>query len=129
LLAKNLLSKATPARLLRALGLEAPVAPGGGDGTQIPLKMEDLTDGVGIAGYSAEEYEAYVRSSRLVARELQLAPGAQALVVNGRVSAAGPRCCNASANERLGRSSGPLTQGTLVRWISRRWRAMSCGGG
>ncbi|KAJ7342428.1 glycosyltransferase family 24 protein [Mycena albidolilacea] len=85
LLAKNLLSKATPARLLRALGLEAPVAPAGGDGTQIPLKMEDLTDGVGIAGYSAEEYETYVRSSRLVARELQLAPGAQALVVNGRV--------------------------------------------
>ncbi|KAJ7813688.1 glycosyltransferase family 24 protein [Mycena olivaceomarginata] len=85
LLAKNLLSKATPGRLLRALGLEPPVASGGSDGTQIPLKMEDLTDGVGIAGYSAEEYEAYVRSSRLVARELQLAPGAQALVVNGRV--------------------------------------------
>jgi UDP-glucose:glycoprotein glucosyltransferase len=100
LLAKNLLSKATPARLLRALGLEAPVASGGSDGTQIPLKMEDLTDRVGIAGYSAEEYEAFVRSRRLVARELRLAPGAQALVVNGRASAAMPPLMSVWAGRR-----------------------------
>jgi len=90
LLAKNLLSKATPPRLLRALGLDVPppVSPPS-DGPQIPLSKDDdddLTGGVGLSGYSAEEYDRFVRSSRLVARELQLAPGQQALVVNGRVS-------------------------------------------
>ncbi|KAJ7136717.1 glycosyltransferase family 24 protein [Mycena epipterygia] len=83
LVAKNLLSKASSSRLLRALGLEAPVSPS--DGTQIPLSKDDLTDGVGISGYSAEDYARFVKSSRLVARDLQLAPGEQALIVNGRV--------------------------------------------
>ncbi|KAJ7785207.1 UDP-glucose:glycoprotein glucosyltransferase-domain-containing protein [Mycena maculata] len=89
LLAQNLLSKASAPRLLRALGLDtATDAPAvQSDGTQIPLveDREDLTDGVRISGYSAEEYDRFVRSSRLVVRDLQLAPGAKALVVNGRV--------------------------------------------
>ncbi|KAJ7608670.1 UDP-glucose:glycoprotein glucosyltransferase-domain-containing protein [Roridomyces roridus] len=87
LLGRNLLSKASSTRLLRALGLEfeVPVVPS--EGSQIPLTKgdDDLTDGVGLAGYSAEDYDKFVKSSRLVARELQLAPGQQALVVNGRV--------------------------------------------
>ncbi|KAJ7078310.1 glycosyltransferase family 24 protein [Mycena belliarum] len=89
LLARNLLSKASAPRLLRALGLDAPVLQS--DGPQIPLAAEDLTDGVGLSGYSAEEYAVFVKSSRLVARELQLAPGAQAVVVNGRVIGPIPR--------------------------------------
>jgi UDP-glucose:glycoprotein glucosyltransferase len=84
LLAKNLLSKSSSARLLRALGLDAPVSPS--DDSQIPLSKDDLTDGVGISGYSSEDYDKFLRSSRLVARDLQLAPGHQALLVNGRVS-------------------------------------------
>ncbi|KAJ6586424.1 glycosyltransferase family 24 protein [Mycena vulgaris] len=83
LLARNLLSKASSSRLLRALGLEAPVSPS--EGTQIPLSTDDLTEGVGIAGYSSDDYATFVRSSRLVARELQLVPGQQAVVINGRV--------------------------------------------
>ncbi|KAJ6562664.1 glycosyltransferase family 24 protein [Mycena capillaripes] len=84
LLSKNLLSKASSARLLRALGVDAPVSPS--DGPQIPLsKDEDLTDGVGLSGYSSEDYNRFVHSSRLVARDLQLAPGDQALVINGRI--------------------------------------------
>ncbi|KAJ7485860.1 glycosyltransferase family 24 protein [Mycena latifolia] len=89
LLARNLLSKASAARLLRGLGLEAPVPVTPSEGSQIPLakdtEKEDLTEGVGISGYSAGEYAAFVRSGRLVARELQLTPGQQGLVVNGRV--------------------------------------------
>ncbi|KAF7345254.1 hypothetical protein MSAN_01902000 [Mycena sanguinolenta] len=85
LLAKNLLSKVSPARLLAALGLGAPVSLDAG-GAQIPLaKDDDITDGVGLSGYSAEDYERFVRTSRLVARELQIAPGELGLVVNGRV--------------------------------------------
>ncbi|KAJ7513036.1 glycosyltransferase family 24 protein [Mycena galericulata] len=87
LLARNLLSKTSAGRLLRALGLEEQVPAVQSDGHQIPLvkEREDLTDGVGLSGYSAEEYDKFVRSSRLVVRQLQLAPGQQALVVNGRV--------------------------------------------
>ncbi|KAF8145393.1 hypothetical protein K438DRAFT_547782 [Mycena galopus ATCC 62051] len=87
LLAKNLLSKASPARLLRALGLDPSVTIPLGDGSQIPLKddVTDLTDGVGLSGYGAEDYARFVRSSRLLARELQLKPGELGLVVNGRV--------------------------------------------
>ncbi|KAF8164188.1 UDP-glucose:glycoprotein glucosyltransferase-domain-containing protein [Mycena galopus ATCC 62051] len=53
----------------------------------IPLKddVTDLTDGVGLSGYGAEDYARFVRSSRLLARELQLKPGELGLVVNGRV--------------------------------------------
>ncbi|KAJ7032380.1 UDP-glucose:glycoprotein glucosyltransferase-domain-containing protein [Mycena alexandri] len=87
LLAKNLLSKASPVRLLRALGLDVPVPASPNDVPQIPLLKEDdqLTDGAGIPTFSAEDYSSFVRSSRLVVRELQLAPGEQALVANGRV--------------------------------------------
>ncbi|KAJ6626996.1 glycosyltransferase family 24 protein [Mycena sp. CBHHK59/15] len=83
LLAKNLLSKASPRRLLRALGLDDPISPS--DGAQIPLSKDDLIDGVGISGYSPDDYAKYLKSSRLIARDLQLAPGQQALIVNGRV--------------------------------------------
>ncbi|KAJ7222294.1 UDP-glucose:glycoprotein glucosyltransferase-domain-containing protein [Mycena pura] len=86
-LAKNLLSKASSARLLQALGLDAQTLVVPSDGSQIPLAKSgvDLTDGVGISGYSANDYVAFVTSSRLVARELQLEPGQQALLVNGRI--------------------------------------------
>ncbi|KAJ6489844.1 glycosyltransferase family 24 protein [Mycena sanguinolenta] len=85
-LAKNLLAKVSPARLRAALGLDAPVPVSLDGGSQIPLaKDDDITDGVGLSGYSAEDYERWVRTSRLVARELQIAPGELGLVVNGRV--------------------------------------------
>ncbi|KAJ7651981.1 glycosyltransferase family 24 protein [Mycena polygramma] len=83
LLSENLLSKASSARLLRVLGLDTPVSPS--DGSQIPLSTDDLTEGVGISGYSSANYDEFVRSSRLIVRDLQLAPGHQALIVNGRV--------------------------------------------
>lgn len=35
---------------------------------------------------SNKEYDDYVRSSRLIVRDLKLEPGEQALIVNGRVS-------------------------------------------
>ncbi|KAJ7264047.1 glycosyltransferase family 24 protein [Mycena haematopus] len=86
LLAKNLLSRASPTRLLAALGLDGVAPVSLGDGSQIPFsKDDDLTDGVGLSGYDAEDYERFVRTSRLVARELQIAPGELGLIVNGRV--------------------------------------------
>ncbi|KAJ7130733.1 glycosyltransferase family 24 protein [Mycena crocata] len=83
LLAKNLLSKASSNRLLRALGIDAPASPA--DGPQIPLVKDELTEGVGIAGYDSQDYDEFLRTSRLVVRDLLLAPGQQGLVVNGRI--------------------------------------------
>ncbi|KAJ7185207.1 UDP-glucose:glycoprotein glucosyltransferase-domain-containing protein [Mycena filopes] len=88
LLARNLLAKASPARLLRGLGLDVPAPVSSSDASQIPLLKEaddELTGGVGIAAFSAEEYRQFVHSSRLVVRELQLAPGELAIVANGRL--------------------------------------------
>ncbi|KAF8954770.1 hypothetical protein BDZ97DRAFT_1908037 [Flammula alnicola] len=84
---RELLSKATPAAILSALGLENPVTPS--DSPQIPIghesSFESLTGGVTLADIMPEEYYDFVKSSRLVVRTLQLAPGQSALVVNGRV--------------------------------------------
>jgi UDP-glucose:glycoprotein glucosyltransferase len=84
LLGRNLLSKASPARLLKALGVADSVIQT--EGSQIPLSDDGLTDGVGISGYSSDDYDKYVKSCRLVARNLQIVPGELALIVNGRVS-------------------------------------------
>lgn len=87
LLSTNTLSKASPSHLLRALGLESPVAPN--DSPQVPMSQEEtlseLTGGVAVSDFEPESYAKYVKTSRLVTRELQLTPGQQALVVNGRV--------------------------------------------
>lgn len=87
LLSAKLLSKVSPARLLHALGLELAVA---ADSPQVPLSGEgvlrELTGGVALGDMDSDAYAQYVRSSRLVVRELQLAPGEQALILNGRVS-------------------------------------------
>jgi UDP-glucose:glycoprotein glucosyltransferase len=61
------------------------------EGSQVPLGKTDaykaLTDGVNVDHLQLEGYVDYVKAGRLLARELGLAPGQSALVVNGRVSA------------------------------------------
>ncbi|KAL0959808.1 hypothetical protein HGRIS_011489 [Hohenbuehelia grisea] len=81
------LSKATPARLLAALGLNAQVE---GGSAQKPLAHEEisfkeLTGGVSLPKLDAERYAKYVETGRLLAREVGLKSGQQALIVNGRV--------------------------------------------
>ncbi len=88
---RQLLSKATPVSLLSALGLDGPAVPS--ESTQIPIgqrdAFKDISGGISVSGILPEEYAEYVKTSRLVARAIQLTPGEAALVVNGRVSA----CC------------------------------------
>jgi len=89
----DLLSKATPSALLSVFE-EHTVGPI--EGTQTPLggknTFDILTDGIALDKISSEDYVAYVKQSRLIARELGLAPGEKGLVVNGRVSILLPRC-------------------------------------
>lgn len=88
LLSTNTLSKASPSRLLESLGVDSPVPPS--DDPQIPFSQYDalteLTGGISIAEFSAQNYTDYVTSSRLIVRELHLAPGDLAIIINGRVS-------------------------------------------
>jgi UDP-glucose:glycoprotein glucosyltransferase len=85
LLSTNSLSKASPTLLLQALGLETT-----SDDAQVRLTREDatskLTGGVAVSNFEFESYVKYVKACRLVSRELQLTPGQQGLIVNGRVS-------------------------------------------
>jgi hypothetical protein len=87
LLSTKTLSKASPSRLLRALGPETPVFPNGD--SQVPISeqesLSELLEGVTV---EPESYTQYVKTSRLVLRELQLTPGQQALIIDGRVGAA-----------------------------------------
>ena len=87
LVASNTLSAVDPSRLIRALGFEAPVAEGGG--AQAPLSKEEalleLTGGIAISELEADDYVRYIRNNTLLLRELQVSPGQQVLIVNGRV--------------------------------------------
>lgn len=72
---------------MRALGKPATT----GDGEQIVISKErdealrSLTGGVKVAAFDANRYVEYVKASRLLARDVQIAPGDQALLANGRV--------------------------------------------
>ncbi|KAG5641244.1 hypothetical protein DXG03_005668 [Asterophora parasitica] len=84
LIKSHLLSKTTPDQLLRVLGFEVPT-----ESTQTVLSQDErvqaLTGGVKVAEFDAKRYADYVTASRLLARDIQISPGQQALLVNGRV--------------------------------------------
>jgi UDP-glucose:glycoprotein glucosyltransferase len=131
------LSKATAATLLSALGLDSNVdgyVPPLPEGSQIPLGKTDayeaLTESVHLDHLKLEEYVDYVKAGRLVARELGLAPGQSALVVNGRVSAPWSLTRFISINLNLKtRSLVRLRQATSVLRILRRWKIMNTESG
>ncbi|KII87653.1 glycosyltransferase family 24 protein [Plicaturopsis crispa FD-325 SS-3] len=88
LISASLLPQTSPSHLLRALGLESIVDTH--NNPQVVLakdegSLDKLTGGVGLNDIDAAEYASYEKSCRLVARELGLAPGEQALIVNGRI--------------------------------------------
>jgi len=93
----DLLSKTTPSSLLSVFDGHTA---GPTEGTQTPLDGKNtfdiLTDGTPLDKFSSEDYVAYVKQSRLLARELGLAPGQKCLVINGRVSILRPSCSMSS---------------------------------
>ncbi|KDR79892.1 hypothetical protein GALMADRAFT_242006 [Galerina marginata CBS 339.88] len=82
---RELLATVAPSTLLSALG--SPAAPV--DGSQTPIgkssAFEEATGGVVLGDIMPEEYADYLKTSRLVAREVRLLPGQAAFIVNGRV--------------------------------------------
>jgi UDP-glucose:glycoprotein glucosyltransferase len=85
---QGLFASTSPSELLTAVGLAPP--PSAENESQTVLTQESmiekLTKGDGSKEDSKRVYRDYVLSSSLVAREIGLRPGQQALIVNGRVS-------------------------------------------
>ena len=77
----------SPSKLLTAVGVAPPPAE---NESQTVLTRESMIEMLTKANGSKEdgekEYRDYILSSSLVAREIGLRPGQQALIVNGRVS-------------------------------------------
>ncbi|KAI0367405.1 glycosyltransferase family 24 protein [Pilatotrama ljubarskyi] len=81
LIGGDVLSKLTPERLLHILGLNDAT----GNESQEPLTADGLDDLLADVPERADVYEKYVNAGRLIARQLELKPGEQAVIVNGRV--------------------------------------------
>lgn len=83
LVASDRLSKVTPGQLLRVLDNDVTIS---GDAAQAPLSQVKELVGVDAAEFDATAYAAYVKAGLLISRKVNLQPGQQGLVVNGRVS-------------------------------------------
>jgi hypothetical protein len=81
LIYKGLLSEATSASLLQALGGGEVVD----DSPSRDAVIRKLAGDIEPAEYEALVYDDYVKSTRHIAREFGVQPGQSALVVNGRV--------------------------------------------
>ncbi|KAK0452361.1 UDP-glucose:glycoprotein glucosyltransferase-domain-containing protein [Armillaria borealis] len=85
LISKGFLSKSSPAQLMGALGLEAPLSTDGGR-SQIPLSQEGTFQALaGQSEVDAEKIAQLMKSSRLLIQDIQLPAGSQGILVNGRV--------------------------------------------
>lgn len=86
--AQGLFASTSASELLTAVGLASPSLME--NESQTVLTQESLIEKLRKSNVSKEDskkaYRHYVLSSSLVAREIGLRPGQQALVVNGRVS-------------------------------------------
>jgi len=103
------------------------------EGSQIPLGQTDayeaLTEGVHLDHLKPEAYADYVKAGRLVARELALAPGQSALVVNGRVSVLWLLSLFVKFEFLKTRLLVRLRQAISVQRILKRWKIMNAEGG
>ena len=85
---QGLFTSISPSELLTAVGF-APQPPIENESQTVLTQesvIEKLTNGNSVKGDTRKGYHDYVISSSLVAREIGLRPGQQALIVNGRVS-------------------------------------------
>ena len=87
---KKLLRNIAPSHLLNILDLGPVFSPAIIDQTVASADgaLGDIFGGALVADASEdkENYEEFVRASQFIVRKMKLAPGEQALVVNGRVS-------------------------------------------
>ncbi|KZT07030.1 glycosyltransferase family 24 protein [Laetiporus sulphureus 93-53] len=81
---QELLHRMSPSRLLSALGFGDVAVQS--ESPQVVISSEgSLDDILGQTVLAEKDYQDYIRTGRLVARQLNLAPGERALILNGRV--------------------------------------------
>lgn len=82
------IQKATPVQLLHVLGLVEIETSQESIQMVIPQNnvLDELLAGTVMSGSGSDMYDHFIRSSEVLVKLLKLAPGDQALVVNGRVS-------------------------------------------
>ncbi|KAL6299204.1 glycosyltransferase family 24 protein [Sparassis latifolia] len=87
LITKDTLHRVSPSRLLKVLGLSEPSVPIHSPQVVISPEgsLDDILGGTLLEDAGQETYEDFVQASRLLVRELGLAAGEQAVIVNGRV--------------------------------------------
>ncbi|KAI0641470.1 glycosyltransferase family 24 protein [Trametes meyenii] len=85
LIVGDALSRVTPERLLRTLGLAGQPMQ---DDAQVPLSTDDVEELLLNLPEDPDALEKYANAGRFVARQLDLRPGKQTVIVNGRL--AGP---------------------------------------
>ena len=79
------MSKLSPSQLLEAIGAHS--APDPGNDRQNSPSNDGVPEAIleAISNSDTTAHDRYIKSSRVLIRELQILPGEQALVVNGRV--------------------------------------------
>ena len=124
LITKGTLSNLSPAKLLEVLDSTSNIAAGQSEQVIVlsVAALEELLDGAPLVAP-----DEFVRASRYVLRALKVAPGENALIVNGRVRQIFDNmkvyvqilidCC---------RSSVRSSTAVLLRKIYRRWPRTSC---
>lgn len=88
LLQGDRLSEISPKKLLQALGLNSAAVDVEMAQTFLSPEhsLRQITNGIALADMSLEIHKEYIRSCRLLTRELHLQSGEQYIIVNGRVS-------------------------------------------
>lgn len=114
---KGLFASTSSSELLTAVGLAPPMTE---NESQTVLTRESLIEKLTKVDGSKEDskkmYRDYVISSCLVAHEIGLHPGQQALIVNGRVSprfCVGRSMCVLTSSRSLDRSPGVICSPTI----------------
>ena len=88
LIANERLSSLTPALLLHALKLHVPSNAEDAEAQETFSTSEALTQALGdisLSDVDVANYTSYITSSRILAKRLDLAPGANAILINGRI--------------------------------------------
>ena len=92
-------------------------------------RFEDLTDGISINNLDPDAYTAYVKASRLLLRDLQIASGELAVLVNGRVSCVLPSKSLHHFLTHSRRSLVPSKRENSLQQIFALWRVMNTANG
>ena len=120
LISKDIFSKVSSTDLLRAIDSPNESAQGG----QVLLNMPSSLGEVTLVDVDKDDYRRYVKTGRVVAERVGIAPGAFGLIINGRVRFTVLHLFQ-TVTRHICRSSALSHLGNSPQRISKRFRTMS----